>query len=76
MSKFNIGQEPTDEEWSVYFKCRNYLKRETVAGYLECRGLDATQEQFDGMYAAYEKFMSYDDGDEETMLRLAWEEVR
>ena len=74
--KFDIGQEPTDEEWRTYFKCRNYLKRETVAEYLEWRGLDATQEQFDGMYAAYEKFSSYADVDEETMLRLAWEEVR
>lgn len=47
MKEFNIGKEPTNEEWNAYFKVRAYNIRIEVANYLICNDIEASQEIFE-----------------------------
>ena len=75
MSKYNIGQEPTEEEWAAYRKCRKFEERENVASWLEHIEPDTTEEQFERMCSIYSEYV-FDDGDHDwSLLYDAWDEA-
>lgn len=51
--KYNVGPNPTDDEWETYRRVFAYDQRENVALWLESNHPDATQEQFERMCEVY-----------------------
>ena len=76
MSKYDIGREPTTEEWNTYERVRDFLQREAVADWLDYREPDATTEQFERMCLAYGKAVQNDDEHDWELLWWACEESR
>ena len=52
-SKFDLGQEPTQEEWEIYKRVSDYCRKENVADWIEDEHPEATQEQFEKTYEIY-----------------------
>ena len=75
MSKYEIGREPTTEEWNTYERVSDFLQRGAVANWLEYRGEEATPEQFEGMFWTYRMFVMCDDDHDWELLWMAWNEV-
>lgn len=59
-SRFNIGTEPTKEEYTIYEKVKAYNQRLTVASWLEHNYPGTTHEIFEKMCAVFEELCMCD----------------
>ena len=73
--KYNVGPNPTDDEWETYRRVFAYDQRENVALWLESNRPDATQEQFERTYEAYAELWRDDGEHDAELLFCAADEV-
>ena len=64
---YEVGEEPTREEFAAYFKVQGYFERETAASWLD-RG-ELTQEEFELLCHRFHK-ADFMDGEWDTVMYL------
>lgn len=65
--EYDIGTEPTKEEWAVYKRVFEYDQRTNVAWFVKEHFPDFTQEQFERAYRNYVEAWK-DDGEHDWMM--------
>lgn len=73
---YEIGTEPTSEEWRIYRRVKSYLQREVAAQYLGTRhGRPIKQERFEEFCTIFAGLEMEQGEDEYDNLCDAWDEL-
>lgn len=72
-TEYDLGECPTNEEWSAYFKVERYMDAETVAAWLDCYEKEVTQDEFDMLAHRYGKVAHDGYGDDDLLHAIYYD---